>query len=150
MKKTVPLLPLLLVACTSDPIGPTQLYPGYSLVTIDGAYLPLPTDEIPDGAVIIAANLVFPRVNRSRGDQGQMVSHTRWIRMADQTVERVTLELAFAVDHGELRINLCPPLTLCTLTTELIGQVDSRELELTHFLAGQPQAVYRYTAALPE
>jgi len=150
MKKTLPLLSLLLVACTGDPIGPSQLYPGYSLVTINGELLPLPADDLPEGAEIIAANLVFPRVDRSRGEQSQLVSHTRWIRMADQTVDRVTLELAFTVDRGELRINLCPPLALCILTTELIGLVDSRELELTHFLAGQPQAVYRYTAALPE
>ncbi|MGE0553852.1 MAG: hypothetical protein AB7R55_10530 [Gemmatimonadales bacterium] len=150
MKKTALLLSLLLASCTSDPIGPDGLYPGYSLLTINGQVIPAPDNDIPDGAEIISASLAFPRPDRSRGEQSQLVSYTRWIRMADQTVERLTLQLDYTVEDGELRINLCPPLALCILTTELIGQVDARELLLTHFLAGQAQAVYRYEAALPE
>jgi hypothetical protein len=150
MKRPVLLLTVGLLACTTDVIGPTGLYPGYSLVSIDGQLLPVADDETPSGAVIIAASLVFPRAGRPRGTENSLVSYTRWFRTANQPIERLTLELDFAVDDGEVRINLCPPLALCIVPTELIGQVDARELELTHVLAGQPRAVYRYTAALPE
>jgi len=150
VRKVLLSIALGLLACTGEVTGPTGLYPGYSLVSFDGQFLPASDGDTPEGAVIIAANLDFPREDRSRGGRSQYVSHTRWFRFADGTVERLTLELEFEVADGEVRINLCPPLALCIVTTELIGRVDDRDLVLTHVLAGQPRGIYRYMAALPE
>jgi len=145
------LLVSLAVFGCDEGLGPgSSLYPTYFLSSIDDQPLPAPDDEVPEGAVVIAAHLGFPRGGRTREGEVALVSYTRWIRLADQTEQQVRIDLNFWVTDGELTIDLCPPLAFCLVPTELRGPAERNELRLTHYLADRPGSVYRFFAALPD
>jgi hypothetical protein len=150
MKRAV--VALALSACTST-AEPSGLYSSYFLSAIDGDLLPAPTKDLPAGSVVESGYLFFGRQGRPRAaanDRTGVVTYTRTVRDPNQQVETVSLELAYSISHGELRIDLCPPGALCLVPTELAGPVDASTLVLTHMLAGSPRSVYRFHAALPD
>lgn len=149
MRRLVPLLALATLACADNPAAPSGLYPGYSLVTINGKFLPTRDDDTPPDAEIISGSLSFDRARPRAGTPG-VVTYSRWLRRPNQPLERVTLELDYTVADGILRINLCPPLALCIITTELVGPAQVDRLVLTHFLGGVAGTVYQFHPALPE
>jgi len=144
------LVPLAILGC-DEGLGPgSSLYSSYFLSTIDGQLLPAPDSEVPEGAVVVAATLSFPRAGRAREGEAALVRYIRRIRLADQTEQEVRIDLNYQVTDGELTIDLCPPLALCLVPTVLVGPADRDELLLTHYLANRPRSVYRYFAALPD
>ncbi len=141
------------LACSS-PVQPDPLYPSYVLTTVDGQFLPVPWGQ--DGATLVDAWLRFDRDPRPRaGEIGVLNGTVRYsvrIRLPDQTVQQSIVDLDYSIQSSQLRINLCPPLALCILSTELVGIIPgpALELELTHFLGGMAEQVYRYSASLAE
>lgn len=147
------MLTLMLFLGCGSPIDPNALYPGYSLSMVDGQLLPVPFGG--EGTLLLAGGLAFRGENRPRivegGSEGT-VSYTTLVRRPDQTTQHSIVELDYVVSDGVLHIDLCPPQAQCLVSTELVGPVVSRlsELVLTHYLAGNPGTVYRYSPALPE
>ncbi|MBM4187798.1 MAG: hypothetical protein FJ206_10880 [Gemmatimonadetes bacterium] len=66
MRRLFPILALAVLACTADPAGPTGLYPGYSLLAIDGQFLPARDRDTPPDAEIISGGLRFDEFKRPR------------------------------------------------------------------------------------
>ncbi|MGE0553851.1 MAG: hypothetical protein AB7R55_10525 [Gemmatimonadales bacterium] len=144
------LVSLAVVGC-DEGLGPgSSLYSSYFLSTIDGQLLPAPDDEVPEGAVVVAATLSFPRAGRARDGETALAGYIRRIRLADQTEQEVRIDLNYRVTDGELTIDLCPPLAFCLVPTLLVGPADRDELLLTHYLANAPGSIYRFFAALPD
>lgn len=142
---------VLLLGC-HNPATPGELYPGYFLSSVDGRPLPTATPDLPDGYVLVSGALGFGS-SALPGDVdvvAGLVTYTQIVRDPDQVTQHWTTDLSYSVSGGELRINLCPPLALCIVSTELVGPADRTELVLTHVLAGQPRAVYRFLATLPD
>lgn len=152
MKRRALLLALALAAgCDGDPIGPSALYPGYFLASIDGDLLPAPADDLPEGGVVLAAGLAFPRGMRARGADGSpFVTYSRLLQLPGQDPERILVQLNYTLADGQLTVNLCPPYALCLIRTELVGPATRDSLVLTHYLGNQPRSVYRFYAALPD
>jgi hypothetical protein len=142
---------LLLLGCEST-VGPNPIYPSYYLINIDDKFLPVPWGG--DGSVLIDATLLFDRETRPRAPRPThgTVRYTLTLRSPDQTLQRSTVDLDYAIQNGELHINLCPPPALCFALAELVGTVSDPALELvlTHYVGGLPVAVYRYSASLLE
>ena len=145
-------LGLLGLATCSDPVGPGDgLYPHYALVSVDGAALPAPTSDLPEGWVVEHAQLAFPH-DRPRG-AGSFVWYVQLIRGPDNTTNLSRTHLEYSVEGNQVSINLCPPLALCIVPTELLGEVVGDQLLLTHYLANQAHSVYRFTedhSGIPE
>ncbi len=141
----------LALACAGG-VGPSPLYHNYFLSAVDGDPLPVPYSE--DGSELISGSLGFGPGGRPRapGPATGTVNYTLIVRQADGTQQHSTVQLDYAVSNGELRINLCPPLALCIVSTELVGPIlgPTEELVLTHHLAGNPGSVYRYFPTLPD
>jgi len=151
-KLTGLVLPVLLTAGCDSAAGPSPLYPSYFLSAIDNDPLPVPFAE--DGSVLLAGSLGFGdgEPGATTGPVTGLVSYSTVIRRPDQSLAHSTVDLDYTISDGVLRINLCPPLALCILSTELVGPVAGRtsELVLTHYLAGSPTAVYRFFPSLPD
>jgi len=144
-----------LAAC-GGPTGPGSghLLPNYFLSTVDGKPLPASTGNIPEGWTLTAALLVFPDSVRDRPRgwtpiQGLM-TYTEFVRDDQQVEYQWVSQLNFTLTGNELRIDLCPPLALCLIRTELVGQVTDTDLVLTHYLGDEPRNVYRYFPALAD
>lgn len=142
---------LVFLGCNS-PVDPAPLYPSYWLTRVDDKFLPIPWGE--DGSVLFDASLRFSRDNRPREPlpPAGTVRYTLRVRLPDQSVQLSSVDLNYAIENGELHINLCPPLALCIAMTELVGPVPDPALELvlTHYLGGRAGTVYRYSVVLPE
>jgi hypothetical protein len=139
------------LGCQSS-VEPSPLYTSYFLTAVNDKPLPVPFAE--DGSVLLAGSLGFDTLDRPRAGESTQgtVNYTILVRRADQTQEHSTIALDYAIQDGELRINLCPPLALCIASTELVGPVPEayHELVLTHHLAGNAVATYRYFPSLPD
>lgn len=149
--KRIPLLALICLLGCGTSTGPSPLYSSYFLATLDGK--PLPVALGTDGSRLEALTLGFGTGIRPRGSQP--VTRTVWyvqlIRRPDQTIEHSSVQLNYTLDDAVLRIDLCPPLADCLVSSELVGPVEDRyEMVLTHYLAGQARSVYRFVAALPD
>ena len=151
MRPIIPFLSLIALACDS-PVHSSPVHPSYYLTNVDDKFLPIPWGG--DGSVLIDASLRFEQETRPRAPAptNGIVHYTLSVRMPDQTIQRSTADLFYTIENDELRINLCPPLALCITTTELVGPVPDPPLSLvlTHYLGGQPGAVYRFSAVLLE
>lgn len=152
MNRALLILVVLLAEACSSPAAPSPVYPGYFLSTVDGALLPVPFAE--DGSALLAGSLAFGDVVPAPGEGTLtgLVSYNTLIRRADQSVQHSVVELNYTISNGLLRINLCPSLALCLISTELVGPILGRtsELVLTHYLGGTPGSVYSFFPALPE
>lgn len=152
MKRALMILAVLLTVGCGNAIGPSPLYPSYFLSAVDGKLLPVPFAG--DGSVLVASSLGFIDWERPRTTEPVtgLVSYTISVRRPDQSLEHSTIELDYSISDGVLRINLCPPLALCIVSSELVGPILGRtsELVLTNYLAGNPGSVYRYFPSLPD
>ena len=152
MKHAFTILGLMLAQGCASPAGPSPLYPGYFLTSVDGDPLPAPYGT--DGSMLVSGSLGFGDSDRPRttGPVTGMVTYTLVVRRPDQSLEHSTMQLDYSISDGVLRINLCPPLALCIVSTELVGPILGRtsELVLTNYLAGAPGSVYRYFPSLPD
>ena len=141
----------LALGCAAG-VGPSPLYHNYFLSAVDGDPLPVPFAE--DGSELIASSLGFGPGGRPRvpGPSAGTVNYTVIVRQADGSQQHSTVQLDYAVSDGTLVINLCPPLALCIVQTELVGPIlgPTDELVLTHYLAGNPGSVYRFFPTLPD
>ena len=151
-KLTGLVLPVLLTVACDSAAGPSPLYPSYFLSAVDNAPLPVPFAE--DGSVLLAGSLSFAdwEPGAATGPVTGLVSYSTVVRRPDLSLAHATVELDYTISDGVLRINLCPPLALCIVSTELIGPITGRtsELVLTNYLAGSPAAVYRFFPSLPD
>jgi hypothetical protein len=156
MKRRTPALGIALgllgLAACSNTVGPgVGLLTHYTLTSVDGVALPAPTSDLPEGWVVELAQLEFPR-DRPRG-AGSFVWYIQLIRGPDNTTNLSRTQLEFTVDGSHVSINLCPPLALCIVQTELIGEHLGDQLVLTHYLANQARSLYRFTedhSGIPE
>jgi len=152
MKRILTILSVLLAAGCDGTVEPSPLFPGYFLTAVDGQALPVPYAQ--DGTVLLAGFLGFGDGNRPRADGPStgMVSYSISVRRPDQSIEHSTIDLNYSIDNGVLRINLCPPLAFCIVSTELVGPILGRtsELVLTNYLGGNPGPVYRYFPSLAD
>lgn len=152
MNRTLRLLAVLLVAACASPVAPSPVYPGYFLSAVDGDPLPVPFAG--DGSVLLAGSLSFGDLppGATSGTATGLVSYSTVVRRPDQSVHHFTEELNYTINEGVLRINLCPSLALCIISTELVGPILGRtsELVLTHYLGGNPGSVYRFFPTLPD
>ena len=152
MKRALLLPAVLLSQGCGNPIEPSPLYPTYFLSAVDGQSLPVPFGD--DGSLLLSGGLGFGDGEPPRATEPVtgLVSYTISVRRPDQALEHSTIELDYSISDGVLRINLCPPLALCIVSTELVGPILGRtsELVLTHHLAGTPGPVYRYFPSLPD
>ena len=147
-------LAALLGSCDDGPTGRTSggLYPSYFLASVDGQPLPAPTANLPEGWLLVAAHLAFPRDGgRPHGSViPGLVTFTQIVRDAQGGEQTFTSQLSYSFTDAQLQINLCPRGALCFVPTELIGPAEGTEITLTHFFAGQPKNVYRFGAVLPD
>jgi hypothetical protein len=151
MKRAFMVLTSLLALGCDSRIGPSPLYSSYFLSTVDGH--PLPAPFTPEGWVLLSSTLGFDQRHLLAATPPTgMVSYMVVLRRPDQTIEQSTIGLNYSIHDGILRIDLCPPLALCIVNTELVGTVTGRtnELVLTNYLAGTPGSVYRYFPSLPD
>lgn len=154
MKRVLPALLLTAAVACADTAGPSPspLYPGYFLQSVDGRFLPMPVGT--DGAMLVASSLWFGDGSRPRTGNtvDGTVRHMQEVQRPGQPPERSDIDLNYQIQGDELRIDLCPPLALCIVETELIGTVEGRTapLVLTHYLGGQPGSVFRFFPALPD
>lgn len=152
MNRVLIILAVLLTQGCGNPLAPSPLYPGYFLSAVDGQPLPVPFAA--DGSVLLAGSLGFADLERPRttGPVSGMVSYAISVRRPDQSLEHSTIKLNYSISDGVLRINLCPPLALCIVSTELVGPIlgQTSELVLTNYLGGNPGSVYRYFPSLPD
>ena len=142
---------VLLAACntTLGPGGDLDLH--YVLTSVDGAELPAPSSEAPDGWTVEYGALTFPR-GRPR-DASSYVGYALLLRAPDGTGNISRVDLEYTVEGNTLTINLCPPLALCIAPSFLIGEIRDTELRLTHYLADRTRSVYRFESRgfdLPE
>jgi hypothetical protein len=136
-------LGLLGLAACNDTVGPGDgLYQHYVLASVDGAPLPAPTSDLPEGWVVELAQLEFPR-ERPR-DTGSLLWYVQLIRGPDNNSNLSRTQLEFSVEGNQVHINLCPPLALCIVQTELFGQVVGDQLVMTHYLANEARSTYRF------
>jgi hypothetical protein len=153
MIRLLPLAALGLAACGAA-TGPSPLYPSYFLARVDGQFLPVPYGD--DGTMLRAGQLAFPAGGRPRGEGDQpiqgLVRYTLITQRPGEPEQHSSIDLEYAVQQGILTINLCPPLALCIVSTELVGPLGAPtdDLVLTHYLAGNPGTVYRYAPSLPD
>lgn len=153
MKRFLLALALAAQAGCAESTEPTaSLYSSYSLMSVDGKLLPVPWLE--DGSTLVGTVLAFGTGNRPRAgaDVDGLVRYITMIRRPDQSVEHSEMELNYSLREDELRINLCPSLALCIVSTELVGTVGepTDPLVLTHYLAGAAGSVYRFVPTLPD
>ena len=152
LKRVFMIVAVLLTPGCSNPVAPSPVHPAYFLSAVDGQLLPVPFAA--DGSVLLAGSLGFGDWGRPRetGPVTGTVAYGIILRRPDQSLEHSTVQLDYSISDGVLRINLCPPLALCIVSTELVGPILSRtsELVLTHFLSGTPGSVYRYFPSLPD
>ena len=133
-------------------VEPSPLYPSYFLTSVDAQALPVPFGT--DGSVLLSGGLGFDGLERPRvdGPTTGTVDYTVLIRRPDQSTQHSTVQLNYSISDGILRINLCPPLALCIISTELVGPIVGRTsaLVLTNYLGGNPGPVYRFFPSLPD
>ena len=132
--------------------APSQLSSSYFLSSLDGK--PLPVTYVGDGSMLVASILDFGTLGRPREvapPQGT-VRYVVDIQPPDRPIEHSEVDLNYSIEDDTLRIDLCPPLALCLLASELVGPIndDPTELVLTHYLGGKAGSVYRFVAQLPD
>ena len=132
--------------------APSQLSSSYFLSTLDGKPLPVPYGA--DGSMLIASMLDFGTLGRPRETtppQGT-VRYVVDAQRPEQFIDHSEVDLNYAIEDSTLRIDLCPPLALCLIASELVGPIkdDRAELVLTHYLGGKAGSVYRFVAQLPD
>jgi hypothetical protein len=125
---------LALAACSTSP---DETADRYLLAAIDGQSLPAPSKDLPDGYFVLAATLDFDPGNG-------LVRYTQTIRDTEQQAQTSSVDLEFTRTKDSIAINLCPPLALCILRTELVGTATSSSLVLTHILGAEPRSTYRF------
>ena len=152
MKRPVLAVALLVAVGCSDPVDPLEhlpIYPGWSLVTVDGRSPPIPDDT---GGSLVSAGLRFLEFASTGSGQGSGVVQYATHVLRAGTLDRSIVQFDFTIGDGTLRINLCPRLSACIAAAELAGPVTggTTPLLLTQYLAGQPGSVLQFQAALPE
>jgi hypothetical protein len=132
--------------------APSQLSSSYFLSTLDGRPLPVPYGA--EGSVLVASMLDFGTLGRPREAVPPLgtVRYVVDIKPPDRSIEHSEVDLNYAIEGGTLRIDLCPPLALCLIASELVGPIndDRTELVLTHYLGGRAGSVYRFVAQHPD
>ena len=144
MKRPILLATMFVLAACST--GPAQAGTAYFLRSIDGRNLPT-ANGLPTGFELVFETLAFPTDWRPRtGDPASGLARiTTIVRGPDQRTERSATDHNFTVTGDQIRINLCPSLALCIVSTELVGTLSgSNDLVLTHVLGGQKRSVYHF------
>jgi len=154
MKRVLPALLLSVAVACADPAGPSPslLYSSYFLFSVDGKFPPVPLGS--DGTMLLSSWLGFGDGGRPRGGTTMdgMVRYVQEVQRPGYPPERSDIYLNYQIRGDELRIDLCPPLALCIIESELVGTIEGRTapLALTHYLGGQAGSVYQFYPALPD
>ena len=149
-KATIIALLLAISACVTSS-RPDSGARSYVLVAVDGQPPPT-TVEQPDGYRLVSESLAFSDlqipVARPRADATRAGSLwiTRATQAPDRQIQYTSTEYPYGISGARIRISLCPVGAPCVaIVNELAGELTrSGDLTLTHFLGGQPGAIYRF------
>jgi len=150
MKHALLIVALVIAPGCNSPVAPSPLSPNYFLSAVDGH--PLPALYNANGDVLVAASLDFKSTLRTRNGPAKLVSYSISVDQHAYSLMHSTVELGYTISDGVLRIDLCPPIAACLVSTELVGPIADRtsELVLTSYVNGAKGSVYRYFPSLPE
>ncbi len=119
--------------CVTGPQADREVY---TLVLIDGKPLPTSAQDLPEGFEIVSASLDF--------DPAAGIVHFSQVTRGPGGTESSSVDREYQRTLDTVIINLCPPLALCLLRTELIGTLTESRLELTHWLGAMPRSTFRF------